>query len=113
MTFSIDQIMQRDWIPVATTKKNADGCFELRVPPVNDFVFYAETEEELSSDWLEAFRSHIKAYLAVGKVIPWPVSFRYDVAEGVAETSTGGAWARAVVRQGRVIEVDRGEEVAA
>ncbi len=65
---SIDEAMAYPWQPVF--EECPDGSWRVTVAGVADFEAFASTEAQIREEWVTALRSHLKGYLAVGKVIP-------------------------------------------
>jgi len=59
-----------NWVP--KVDRLDDGTFCLTVPPLRDLEVFGASETDVLADWRSALASHLKAYLAVGKVIPTP-----------------------------------------
>lgn len=66
---SLDDYMQRTWI--TKIAPDPDGGVALTAWPLQDFVVYGETEEQVLDEWRDALRSHLAGYLACGKAIPF------------------------------------------
>lgn len=67
---TIRELMDAPWHPVI--EADQEGGFRLTLPPLNDFVLYADSEAQLREDWREALESHLQGYLTTGKVPPYP-----------------------------------------
>ena len=66
----LETLMTYDWRPQFTEGPN--GVWEGRISQIKDFRIYG-THQEVSSEWRDALRAHLEAYLKTGKVLPVPV----------------------------------------
>lgn len=60
-----------DW-KIARVDGPEGTYYETTIPEIPDFFVASRTAEELPVDVRDAFRSHIRSYLSMGKTIPQP-----------------------------------------
>lgn len=87
---TMDEYMALAWVPVIETVTDEVGVqIRLRIPGLRDFAVYGNSIDEVGDRWREALRSHIKGYLAVGKVVPEPIETEALVSETPATRQRG------------------------
>ena len=70
---TLNEYLAWPWWPCVM--RNEDG-WQLTLPPLDDFAMYSDSREELLAEWRMALHAHLRAYLSVGKVIPFPSAGR-------------------------------------
>lgn len=80
-----DYVNWAGWVP--TFEPVAEGGWRVTVAGLPDFELFADSEQELRSEWKDGLRSHLGAYLKFQKFIPVP-EFRLPE-ESEVSTSSG------------------------
>ena len=70
----LEYYLSLDWHPTIEVSDEGSGSYRLTIPILSDFAVYG-TLEQIGARFMEALASHLTGYLAVGKVIPEPLSF--------------------------------------
>ena len=71
---TVDDYMSLQWEPRVV--ELPEGDFSLTVPPLDDFEMFSESRDDLLTEWRDALRVHLSAYLAVQKWIPRPLTLQ-------------------------------------
>ena len=67
---NLQALMRLEWVLVI--EDDPDGGVVLTVEGLDDFNVFGTDEVEVLSEFREAFRSHLRGYIATGKVVPVP-----------------------------------------
>jgi hypothetical protein len=87
---TLREYLALDWHQVIEAVNEEDGkSYRLTIPLLPDFAVYGSLQE-IGERFPEALESHIAGYLAVGKVIPEPLTLGPAVQEKSEDTGSAG-----------------------
>src|SRR5258708_2997508 len=87
---TVKEYLALDWHQVIEGVNDEDGkSYRLTIPLLPDFAVYGSLKD-IDERFAEALESHLAGYLAVGKVIPEPLTIGPAVQEQSDDTGSAG-----------------------